>query len=124
MKQLKDTIADMYTQKVKFDKKCQENKVGKETLEQFMYTYLNQKYGLKPLIVEWAAAIINAVKTYIKDEHDVALFAKILKNECDEDFRFIQTHVKDTLLNLVKVMLKDKHPLKSEQGIQEKLNAV
>ena len=98
--------------------------MGKETLEQFMYTYLNQKYGLKPLIVEWAAAIINAVKTYIKEEHEVALFAKILKNECDEDFRFIQTHVKDTLLNLVKVMLKDKHPLKSEKDIQKMLDTV
>ena len=114
----------MYTQKVKFDKKCTENKVGKETLEQFMYTYLNQKYGLKPLIVEWAAAIINGVKTYIKEEHDVALFAKILKNECDEDFRFIQMHVKDTLVSLVKVMLKDKHPLKSEKDIQKMLDQI
>ena len=114
----------MYTQKVKFDKKCTENKVGKETLEQFMYTYLNQKYGLKPLIVEWAAAIINGVKTYIKEEHDVALFAKILKNECDEDFRFIQMHVKDTLVSLVKVMLKDKHPLKSEKDIQRMLDQI
>ena len=33
LKQLKDTIQDMYAQKVKFDKKCSENKVGKETLE-------------------------------------------------------------------------------------------
>ena len=124
LKQLKDTIQDMYTQKVKFDKKCMENKVGKETLEQYMYTYLNQKYGLKPLIVELAAAIINGVKTYIKEEHEVALFAKILKNECDEDFRFIQVHVKDTLSNLVKVMLKDKYPLKSEKDIQKMLDTV
>ena len=91
--------------------------MGKETLEQYMYTYLNQKYGLKSLIVEWAASIINAVKTYIKEEHDVALFAKILKNECDEDFRFIQNHVKETLVSLVKVMLKDKHSQKSEGDI-------
>lgn len=124
LKQLKDTIQDMYAQKVKFDKKCQENRVGKETLEQYMYTYLNQKYGLKPLIVEWAAAIINGVKTYIKEEHDVALFAKILKNECDEDFRFIQVHVKDTLISLVKVMLKDKYPLKSEKDIQKMLDTI
>ena len=109
---------------MKFDKKCQENKVGKETLEQYMYTYLNQKYGLKPLIVEWAAAIINGVKTYIKEEHEVALFAKILKNECDEDFRFIQVHVKETLLNLVKVMLKGKYSLKSEKEIQRMLDAI
>ena len=89
-----------------------------------MYTYLNQKYGLKPLIVEWAAAIINAVKTYIKEEHEVALFAKILKNECDEDFRFIQTHVKDTLLNLVKLMVKNKYPLKSEKEILKMLDTI
>ena len=89
-----------------------------------MYTYLNQKYGLKNLIVEWAAALINAVKTYIREEHDAALFAKILKNECDEEFRFIQQHVKETLLNLVKVMLKDKFPLKSETHIQTLLDNV
>jgi hypothetical protein len=54
-----------------------------------MYTYLNQRYGLKNLIIEWAAAIINGIKTYLKEDHDVGLFGKILKNECDEEFRFI-----------------------------------
>ena len=58
-------------------------------MEQYMYTYLNQKYGLKSLIVEWAAAIINGVRTFIKEDHDITLFEKIIKNECDEEFRFI-----------------------------------
>ena len=31
-------------------------------MEQFMFTYLNQKYGLKNLIIEWAASIVNGVK--------------------------------------------------------------
>lgn len=124
LKQLKDTISDMYTQKVKFDKKCEDSKAPRETMEQFMYTYLNQKYGLKSLIVEWAASIINGVKTYIKSDHDVTLFAKILKNECDEEFRFIQMHVKDTLLQLVKVILKDKYPQKSEPDVQRMLDGI
>lgn len=55
-----------------------------ETMEQFMYTYLVQKYGLKNLIVEWATAIINSIKFYIHNSEEkdvtVALFAKILKN--------------------------------------------
>ena len=38
-------------------------------MEQYMYTYLNQRYGLKTLIIEWAAAIINGIKTYQKDDH-------------------------------------------------------
>lgn len=54
-----------------------------------MYTYLNQKYGLKNLIIEWSAAIVNAVSKHFQDDHDVFLFGKILKNECDEEFRFI-----------------------------------
>ena len=58
-------------------------------MEQYMYTYLNQRYGLKNLIIEWAAAIINGIKAFIKEDHDIALFGKILKNECDEEFRFI-----------------------------------
>lgn len=77
-------------------------------MEQYMYTYLNQRYGLKNLIIEWAAALINGIKTYLKEDHDIALFGKILKNECDEEFRFIQMHVKDTLGSLLKVLIKDK----------------
>ena len=121
LKQLKDTIQDMYAQKIKFDKKCEDAKVPRETMEQFMYTYLNQKYGLKSLIVEWAASIINAVKTYLREDHEVTLFAKILKNECDEEFRLIQMHVKDTLLQLVKVIYKDRYPLKQEPDVQSYL---
>jgi hypothetical protein len=54
-----------------------------------MYTYLNQKYGLKTLIIEWASTIIKGVKAYLLDDHDVTMFAKILKNECDEEFRLV-----------------------------------
>lgn len=88
-------------------------------MEQFMYTYLNQKYGLKSLIIEWASTIINGVRTYLKDDHEVTLFGKILKNECDEEFRFIQMHVKETLSNLLKILLREKHHLKSEGEINQ-----
>jgi len=73
-----------------------------ETMEQFMYTYLNQKYGLKTLIIEWASTLIQGVKTYLLDDHEVTLFAKILKNECDEEFRYVQSHVKDSLSQMLK----------------------
>jgi len=82
-----------------------------------MYTYLNQKYGLKSLIIEWAGTIINGLKTYLREDHEVTLFGKILKNECDEEFRFIQLHVKETLQNLLKLTLREKHHLKTEGEI-------
>jgi hypothetical protein len=86
----------------------------RETMEQYMYTYLNQKYGLKSLIVEWAAAIITSVRQYQREDHDVALFGKIFKNECDEEFRLIQQHLKETILTTFRSLLKEKHPFKSE----------
>ena len=82
-------IMDIYGQKVKYDQKQEEMKQPRETMEQYMYTYLNQKYGLKPLIIEWAASIITGIKNYSRGDHHVGLFGKILRNECDEEFRFI-----------------------------------
>ena len=71
-------------------------------MEQYLYTYLNQKYGLRTLIIEWIQAILNALNEYKYEDHEARLFGKILKNECDEEFRMIQVHVKDTLNLLVK----------------------
>lgn len=124
LKQLKDIINDIYNSKVKYDQKCEESKLPRETMEQFMYTYLNQRYGLKNLIIEWVAAIINGIKNYLKEDHDVALFGKILKNECDEEFRYIQMHVKDTLIGLLKTLLKERFPLKSESEINRMMKQI
>ena len=49
-------------------------------MEQFMFTYLNQRYGLKQLIVEWAASLVQAIKLYTADDVQVHLFGKMLKN--------------------------------------------
>lgn len=119
LKQIKDIINDIYAQKVKYDQKCEENKLPRETMEQYMYTYLNQRYGLKNLIIEWAASIINSIKKYSKEDHTVSLFGKILRNEWDEEFRFIQMHVQETLNSLLKIILKEKYPNKSEIGIND-----
>jgi len=52
LKQLKEVIEDIYACKIRFDEKCRETKQARETMEQYLYTYLNQKYGLKSLINE------------------------------------------------------------------------
>ena len=51
-----------------------------ETLETHMYTFLNQKYGLKPITVEWAMSIVNGIKKYSHDDAEVAAFGKMLRN--------------------------------------------
>lgn len=89
-----------------------------------MYTYLNQRYGLKSLIIEWAAAIIQGIKQYQKDDHDVALFGKILRNECDEEFRYIQQTVRETVVALLRALCREKYPTKSEDTIWQMVNAI
>ena len=52
------------------------------------------------------------------------MFGKILKNECDEEFRFIQMHVRDTLVSLLRVMLRDKYQFKGEKQISANLEQI
>lgn len=104
LNQLKEVINEIYASKLKCDQKYIESKLARETMEQHMYTYLNTKYGLKTLIIEWATAIINGIKKYNSKDNDVAVFGKILRNECDEEFRFVQSQVKTTIRELLKVL--------------------
>ena len=89
-----------------------------------MYTYLNQRYGLKTLIIEWAAAIIQGIKTFSKDDHEIALFGKILRNECDDKFRFIQQTVRDTVFALLKGFLREKYPNKNDTAINNMFESI
>jgi len=114
----------MYVQKAKFDTKSAQNGLATETMEQFMYTYLVHKYGLKSLIVEWATAIINGVRAHMLVDHEICLFAKVLKNECDEDFRLIQHHVRSSVLSVLKIVLREKYPLKSEADISRQVTRI
>lgn len=52
-----------------------------ETMEQYLYTYLNQKYGLKPIVLEWITTIVNSVHVYSNEDKDpdALVFGKILK---------------------------------------------
>ena len=124
LKQLKDAICDIYQQKIKYDKKSTENHLPRESMEQFMYTYLNQIYGLKSLIVEGAGGIMQGINKYSSIDSDVALFGKILKNQCDEDFRFVFSEVKIAMGNILRDRLRNKHKLKTEAELDKILNEI
>ena len=122
LKSMKELIIEIYNSKIIFDKKCIENGKSRETLEQYMYTYLNQKYGLKNLIIEWASSIINAIKLYSIEDSEVYLFGKILRNELDEDSRLILIKLQENISQILEFYLKSKNPLKSNAQITKLLN--
>jgi len=109
IKMMKEIINDIYNSKAEFDKKSDENKLPRETMEQHMYTYLNQKYGLKSIIIEWASNIINGIKIFSSEDSEIFLFGKILKNEIEEDARLIYSHVQKSILEYLKYYIKRKN---------------
>lgn len=121
IKQLKDYIDQINASKEKYDLKCNESHLPRETMEMHMYTYLNQRYGLSNLIIESAAAIIKAMQKYMHEDNDVAVFTKVFRNEIDEEFRKVQTQIKETVADLLRIHLKSKHRLKSDEVITEHL---
>ena len=122
LKNTKEIINEIYSSKAIFDQKCLENGKPRETLEQHMYTFLNQKYGLKNLIIEWASSIINAIKLYSNEDVEIYLFGKILRNELDEESRLILIKLQENISRLLEFYLKSKNPLKSQVEIKKMLN--
>jgi hypothetical protein len=82
-------------------------------MEAHMYTFLNQKYGLKKLTFEWASAIIDAIAKYKDRDNEICVFQNILKNQCDEEFRFVQAQVRSTIIEILRNVVRAKYPLKS-----------
>ncbi|OMJ93089.1 hypothetical protein SteCoe_4035 [Stentor coeruleus] len=120
-KQLKDTIEEVYATKVKFDEKCRESFMPIETLDQFMLTYLNQKFGLKTIITEWTFAIMKAITRYENEDAEVKLFSKIINHQIDEDFRYVLYKVKDKIRNLLKAYITSNWPYMREGQVNAHL---
>lgn len=119
LRQLLDMIDHIYTSKEKYDERCQAYGLPFETMEQHMYTFLNQRYGLREIIVDYASAIIDGVKRFSTEQNEVAVFAKILRNDIDEGFRYVQRQICVTVPELLRCHLREKYPARSDQEIQQ-----
>ena len=115
----KDIINELYNSKANYDIKCMENKLPNETLEQYMYIFLNNKYGLKNLVIDWASGLINAIKLYSNEDCEINLFGKILRNEQEENSRLILIKLKENIIELLEYYYKTKYPFKPQNEIKK-----
>ncbi|OMJ79889.1 hypothetical protein SteCoe_19973 [Stentor coeruleus] len=122
LKQLKEFIEEIYISKEKFDQKCFDTHQAKETMEEYMYSYLNQKYGLKSLIQDWISAIVKSIEKFEAEDPDVLLFAKILRHQIEENYRKVFQEVRKTSLQLLKIHLKNKFPYMQEKAVKDLVN--
>jgi len=50
------------------------------------------------------------VRQYLKADADVAMFAKCLKNECDQEFRVVQDIAREQVFTALRTVLRERYP--------------
>ncbi|RQM23237.1 hypothetical protein B5M09_003148 [Aphanomyces astaci] len=118
-----DLIEAIYASKRKYDQMNADANTPKETMEQHMYTYLNQRFGLHALIVEYASAIMKGCARYGTLDCDVATFLHLVRNEVDEGYLRLKQKLEDTVVALLRAFLRGLHPRKSEGTITQLVHA-
>ena len=91
LKQMREMVEELYASKAKHDAKCADAGLPRETLEQHVYTALNTKYGLRPLIAEYVSACFDGIRRHAAADNDVATFGCIVRSEVDEEFRLVHS---------------------------------
>ena len=122
-KQMYDLMNEIYESKIEYDKVCNENHLKRESMEHYMYKFLNNKYGLKNLVIEWSSSIITGIKMYSSSDSDINLFGKILKNKIEEGQRLVIIKLKTTIKELYDTYIKNKNRLlmnKNKSKMNEK----
>ena len=117
--QLKETIEEIYDNKKIFDQKCKKNKAARESMEQYLYLFFKQRFGLNNIVIEWVTGLIESLRIYSSEDSDVALFALILRNEVDEEFANIQSQIKGTIEEILLNLIETNNPHKSKKVINK-----
>ena len=110
-KVMHDFMNEIYESKIEYDKVCNENHIKRESMEHYMYKFLNNKYGLKNLVIEWSSSIITGIKMYSSSDSDINLFGKILKNKIDEGQKLVINKLKTTIKELYDTYIRNKNKL-------------
>lgn len=124
LRQMKELIGDVYEQKKKHDQKCLQGGMPKETMEQYVYTYLNQQYGLRNLILDWTKAILEGIAKYSPIDSEVLLFERILRNECEEGFNYVLTRAKNDIIETIKKHIKSKRKFITEKELKATVDKI
>lgn len=103
-------VTAVYASKAQHDVRAAENREPTETMEQHLYAFLGKRYGTRSVVMEWASAIFKAVQKNAALEADVAVFGKILQNTLAESFPAVQDTLRDTVQQLLRTQLEQRHP--------------
>ena len=93
-----------------YDWKCMQGSQPLATLEKFLFVHLSEKYGLRSIVVQQAAQIIDSIRFYMHEDALVLFAAKALKNLCPTGYRntmkLRQEEVQQAVLKVLKEHMK------------------
>ena len=117
--QINEIIQNIYKSKISYDQNCIDLNKPLETMEQHMYQYLNNKYGLKNLTIEYASAIITGITEYSKKDMNIKVFGMLLKNEIEENTLTIVEKIKQVVQETLEYFISQKNPFMIGSDIQK-----
>lgn len=117
LKQTKDMIEDLYSSKLRYDFTNFDNKLPRETFENFIMIHFSQKYGLKSLCTQWLNLLSKACLKY-ENDISIRIFKKIRENDLNEEFLHMIKQVKEKVNEVVKGFFRTKHPYMQEKAIK------
>ena len=120
--QLNLLIQEIYKSKLNYDQSCINLNKPFSTMEQHMYQFLNYKFGLKSLTIEYAAAIINGIKEFSKIDINIKLFGMLLRNEVEENTLTIVDRIKQFVQETLEYYISQKNPYKLPNEITKIAN--
>lgn len=97
--QIKALVHDIMENKASFDERAESSGGLPKLLEDFLYDYFKQKYGLEDLIKIEVASMMEQIKYMSPKSAEIRAFKGMLKNEIDEKFYWLLQEIKKNMVS-------------------------
>ena len=97
--QVKALVHDIMENKASFDERAESSGGLPQLLEEFLYVYFKQKYGLKDLILVEITSLMDQIKYLSPKSAEIRAFKGMLKNEIDEKFYWLLQEIKKNMVS-------------------------
>lgn len=97
--QVKALVHDIMENKASFDERAESSGGLPQLLEEFLYVYFKQRYGLKDLILVEITSLMDQIKYLSPKSAEILAFKGMLKNEIDEKFYWLLQEIKKNMVN-------------------------
>ncbi|KAG9392482.1 EF-hand domain [Carpediemonas membranifera] len=124
-RQVTDFIQSVMRSKTEYDEKVKTHGLPPETLQEHLFSYLNHRYGLRQLVMDWAASLRHALRQREKTDIECKLFLKMLRNDIDESFYSVVQDLKQSIAELLANVIANKfdHRGRHDPAVESKLQS-